>query len=463
MNKFALVAVLVIAIGAAAMSGLFSLQLNKNQNYQAVSPTGQCVDFDPPSTADQVSYNGSTYGLIKNNAEIIEQSKFSEMSLVGQTPSGQGIYTETGGNYFGQDSSSNLIFVLQNASGQINSPYVFNIYLRVGVQIPDYIKNCKTTGGQMTIATGNTTAFPPSAFNKTDIIGLTDQTVSPAYVYQPVGGKTTFQAVSALGATAVGSLKVASKNANLALYFHANIMYLIDGNDAYAYLPSLNPIDLSPQGNNSLQLQKLVFVQTASYSWWTPVCKPAIYLYPTVTTKVNVKVNTTGFLTLSIPAYPVNGWEVTAKPNGQISFDNAVYPYLYYESKVPDQKVAVPSKGFVVTKNELPALFDNLLPKLGLLPNEAKQFKDYWQKFLPASPYYFVGIMDTDSINALEPLDISPKPDTLIRVRLYFQLLSKKIVKEQPLIKTPVRTGFTAIEWGGMVKTDSSNPFSCSQ
>ncbi|MCL5970578.1 MAG: hypothetical protein M1450_03705 [Patescibacteria group bacterium] len=461
MNKFVLIVIITIALGAAALSGIFSLELNKNQNYKPVSPTAKCVDFDPPSTSNQVSYNGFMYDLIKNNAEVVEQAKFSEMKQVGQTPSGQGIYTEPGSNFFGQGSDSNLIFVLQNSGGKIESPYIFNIYLKDGVAIPNYIKNCKTTGGQMTIATGNQNAFPPVAFNKTDIIGLSDQTIPPAYVYN--SGKTTLQIVNGLGAKMIGSLKVASKNANLPLYFHLGTMYLIDGNDAYEYLPSSDPIDLSAQEKKSLQLQKLVFVQTSNYSWWTPSCKPAIYLYPKTQENINVKVNTTGFLTLSIPDYPTNGWSVLANPNGEIKYKNVSYPYLYYESQVPDAKVKVSDKGFVVTREELPGLFDNLLPKLGLLPKESDEFKKYWQKALPLSPYYFVAIMDNESIENVEPLDINPKPDTLIRVRLYFQLLDKKIQKEVPVIETPKRIGFTAVEWGGMVKTDSSHPFTCSQ
>ena len=462
MNKFALVAIVIVVLAGAAMSGLFSLQPNKNQNYKPVSATASCVDFNPPSTSDTVTFNGAQYDLIKSNAEVVEQAKFSEMKQVGQTASGQNIYTEPGSNYFGQPSdSTNLIFVLQNAAGAIKSPYIFNIYLKDGVAIPDYIKNCKTTGGQMTILAGNTAAFPPNAFNKTDIIGLLDPTVAPAYVFN--GGKDTLDSIKNLGAKLVGSLQVQARNSALPLYFHLGTLYLVDGTTVYAYLPSDKPIDLSMQGQKSLQLKTVTFVNTASYNWWTPSCKPAIYLYPQNTENVNVKVNTTGYFTLTIPNYSPNGWSVLANPNGAIETNNTTYPYLYYESQVPDSSVQVPDKGYVVTKGELPGLFDSLFPKLGLLPNEAKEFKDYWQNVLPLSPYYFVGVMDKQAIDAIEPLDITPKPDTLIRVRLYFQLLAKPIQKEAPVIVTPERNGFTAVEWGGMVKTDKNNPFTCSQ
>ena len=47
------------------------------------------------------------------------------------------------------------------------------------------------------------------------------------------------------------------------------------------------------------------------------------------------------------------------------------------------------------------------------------------------------------------PIKINPNPDTIIRVLMKFKGLEKPIeVKEQEL-KTPERTGFVAVEWGG--------------
>ena len=47
------------------------------------------------------------------------------------------------------------------------------------------------------------------------------------------------------------------------------------------------------------------------------------------------------------------------------------------------------------------------------------------------------------------PLEITPKPDTIIRIVMEFKGLEEPIqIKEQKLI-TPQRTGFTVVEWGG--------------
>ena len=48
------------------------------------------------------------------------------------------------------------------------------------------------------------------------------------------------------------------------------------------------------------------------------------------------------------------------------------------------------------------------------------------------------------------PLNISPKPDTIIRVLMGYKKLNKKIeIKEQILPHKPKRNGFVVTEWGG--------------
>lgn len=460
MNKIILLLIGVTVIGAAAFAGFFTPNKPKS-NAPAIATNTACLDEGAPITTDTVSYQGAQYNLVKSDAHVKEPGKLNEMRNTGAVDKdGRGIYT-MGSDFFGKATDPNLIFVLQNKEVPPMPDFIFKIYLRDGASIPDYIKNCQSTGGTVKVVVGDTVSFPPDAFNKTDIIGLLDSTVAPAYVYNDV--KTTLPFVTGLSARTVGSLKVSARNNNLLLYFHLGTMFLIDGSDAYEYLPTDKPLDLT-SAKKSLQLKKIVFVQTPAYSWWTPACKPAIYLYPTKKENVNVKVNTTGFFTLTIPDYNSStGWNVIANPDGIIEANNNRYPYLYYESKVPDSKITKPQNGYVVTQNELSQLFQTLLPKLGLNNKEMKEFTDYWTKALPHSPYYFVGIMEKESIDQIEPLDINPSPDSIIRVRLYFEMLEKSISVKQPVITTPQRNGFTVVEWGGMVKTDKNSPFTCSQ
>ena len=464
MNKIILLLIVIAVVGAAAFSGLFTPNKPKS-NTPPVATSVACVDEGAPIMTDTVTYQGESYDLIKSDAQVVEKYKFEEMTDTGENSGGRKIYLLEGADYFQKTPDPDLVFVLQNPESPPNSPYIFKIYLKHGKDIPEYIKKCQSSGGTISVVAGDTKSFPPSAFNKKDISGpgASDPELKPAYVRSQTP-KYTISFLNGLsGVRSVGTLKVESKNANLPLRFHLGTIYLIDGNDVYEYLGTDNEIDLT-ESKKSLQLKKVIFVSTPGYSWWTPSCKPAIYLYPEKRENVNVKVNTTGFFTLTIPDYNKStGWTVVANPAGTLENNNNQYPYLYYESKVPDSKITKPDKGFVVTRREIPELFNDLLPKLGLNNKESKEFIEYWEKALPSSPFYFVGVMDQKSINQIEPLDINPNPDSIIRVRLYFEMLEKPISVQNPEIITPQRNGFTVLEWGGMVKTDKDHPFTCSQ
>ena len=54
-----------------------------------------------------------------------------------------------------------------------------------------------------------------------------------------------------------------------------------------------------------------------------------------------------------------------------------------------------------------------------------------------------------EEINENMPLEINPKPDTIIRILMTYKGLDEPIdVEEQKLI-TPERNGFVVVEWGG--------------
>lgn len=227
------------------------------------------------------------------------------------------------------------------------------------------------------------------------------------------------------------------------------------------------PPQASSPDKNELQLEYFLFkgkVITTGKGAWNVHCKPAIYLYPKNKTLFNVKVFPKGELTYTDPKYPNStGWNGLAYPDGSIEVNNKLYPYLYYEAKIRDDLIQIPENGYVIQQSGLEMLLDQLLPKLGLSEKEATEFKDYWLKSLPNSSYYFVGILPQDHIDFLESLEINPKPDTNIRVHLYFKLLDQPIEVKSPTIETPKRTGFIMVEWGGMIKADPLHPFTCSQ
>ncbi len=182
------------------------------------------------------------------------------------------------------------------------------------------------------------------------------------------------------------------------------------------------------------------------------MCKPVIYLYPTETTKLSVKVNPNGGFTYTNPPYD-SGWLVEANPNGRIKDlkTNQMYDYLFWEGV--GMNYPTDNKGWVISKNNLRAFFDQMLPTLGLQGQEIVDFKDYWVNRLKEKPYYHLTFIKKTQFDEIAPLDIKPvQPNSVIRVMMTAEGLDEyKKVTPQQLEAPDSRNGFTLVEWGGVV------------
>lgn len=178
------------------------------------------------------------------------------------------------------------------------------------------------------------------------------------------------------------------------------------------------------------------------------VKKPILYLYPEEESTIEVKFRQPEKLTCTYPKYE-QSWQVTAKPDGSL-MDNktgrSLYA-LYWEGK---GKIATNGKeGFVVKGSETIPFLEEKLKILGLNEREANEFIIYWLPELEKNNYNYIRFAELEEINQEMPIEISPKPDTLIRVLMQYKGLDKPIeVKEQKL-KSPERKGYVAVEWGG--------------
>lgn len=179
--------------------------------------------------------------------------------------------------------------------------------------------------------------------------------------------------------------------------------------------------------------------------------KPVIYLYPTKTTDVSVRLDPRGGFSYTEPVYS-EGWDVTATPNGVITnkADGKTYPYLFWEGRGGYYKM--PDEGFVVSQKELHSFLVGKLNKLGLNSQETADFIEFWEPKMQGSPYYFVTFMGSQVMDSIAPLQVTPSPDTVIRVLMDYQPLEKPIQVQGFDIKTPERKGFTVVEWGGVLK-----------
>jgi len=182
--------------------------------------------------------------------------------------------------------------------------------------------------------------------------------------------------------------------------------------------------------------------------------KPVIYLYPEKPMNVSVQVKPGNGLSYTEPEYG-QGWNVFAdtQSNLQNLADGKTYPYLFWEGS-GSVFYEQPKQGFVVAKDDLDGFFNDKLAQLGLIGKEITDFKEYWIPKMSNSgkPYYFVTFLSKHYIDALAPLTINPKPETVIRVLMdYRGLDNPETVQSIPLV-APERKGFTAVEWGGFLK-----------
>lgn len=180
--------------------------------------------------------------------------------------------------------------------------------------------------------------------------------------------------------------------------------------------------------------------------------KPVIYLYPQTTTKIDVSLAPEGGFTKSEPAYN-DGWHVIAESDGTLTNlgDGLTYPYLFWEGR--GGLYSAPAKYWVVAQADVHTFLATTLAKLGLNAQESADFMEFWEPRMQSAPYYKIGFHGTNVMDAIAPMTLSQSPDTVLRILMDFSELSAPIAANPPkLPSTPVRKGFTVIEWGGVIR-----------
>jgi hypothetical protein len=177
--------------------------------------------------------------------------------------------------------------------------------------------------------------------------------------------------------------------------------------------------------------------------------KPVIYLYPQHTTTVHVSVGAN--ITVSDPLYTSNGWNnVIAHQNGQLSYQGKTYGSLFWEGTGYGPYPLI-TAGTIVPRDKVVSTITQQLHDQGLTAKETSDFLAYWQPKLPATPYTRLSWLNTEQMNTLAPLTVSPKPSTMIRIFLDFQGLQTNRSIAPQTFHAPTRTGFTLVEWGGLL------------
>ncbi len=179
--------------------------------------------------------------------------------------------------------------------------------------------------------------------------------------------------------------------------------------------------------------------------------KPVIYLYPERTTDIHVKLPNFVNVTVSEPTYPKEGWHVRATPAGALTLasDQSAWSSLFWEGT--GVNYPVPETGFVVKQQDVASFLERTLAKYGLNAQESKDFMDFWVPEMQGAPYYRISFL-TDTWSASVPLAVKPAPRTSIRLFMDWKKLTAPISLAEPTIVTPVRNGYTLVEWGGLLR-----------
>ena len=176
--------------------------------------------------------------------------------------------------------------------------------------------------------------------------------------------------------------------------------------------------------------------------------KPIIYLYPESSTVCSVKVEFDGELTCTYPEHSVDGWQnFIAHPDGTLVFpDGKEYYALYWEGE--DNVEWDMTKGFCVRGEDTAEFLEWALAEQGLSRREANEFIVYWLPLMQENPYNVISFQ-TDRYTDGVKLDISPAPDSLLRVFMVYYPTDTKVELAPQTFEGFARSGFTVVEWGG--------------
>jgi len=177
------------------------------------------------------------------------------------------------------------------------------------------------------------------------------------------------------------------------------------------------------------------------------IAKPILYLYPKKTTNVTVTFEHPDLLETTYPKFNTK-WSVKAHKNGDLYDYNGKYYYgLYWDEKKVHEVDF--STGFYVEDEDAIEFLEEKLEFIGLSDRERNEFITYWLPILEKNKKSLVYFELTNERDSYNKINISPKPDTLLRVVIHIKKVNKKTEIKKEVLTHTARRGFVAVEWGG--------------
>ena len=177
--------------------------------------------------------------------------------------------------------------------------------------------------------------------------------------------------------------------------------------------------------------------------------KPVLYLYPTKKTKVEVSFQKPELLTTTYPKFD-KSWVVTASKNGDLYDAKGKYYYGLYWEEEGSTEVDF-KEGFYVSKDNAIDFLEEKLTTIGLNARERNEFIMYWLPILEKNEHNLVYFELTKEREKYNKLNISPKPDSLLRVAIHVKKVDGFTYIKEEKLETFKRKGFSAVEWGGVI------------
>jgi len=178
--------------------------------------------------------------------------------------------------------------------------------------------------------------------------------------------------------------------------------------------------------------------------------KPIIYIYPTSETEVNVKLWKPQNLLHTYPKYNSEKWRnVIAQPNGDLeNIDTWRKLYALYREWKSSNETNF-DEWFVVAWKDIIPFLEEKLAILWLNEREAEEFIVYWLPQMENNKWNLIRFETKAEQDENMPLNITPKPDTVIRVMMDWKAIDESVEIPEQQLETPERNWFTVVEWWG--------------
>lgn len=178
------------------------------------------------------------------------------------------------------------------------------------------------------------------------------------------------------------------------------------------------------------------------------VYKPLVYLYPSESTQISLKVMPAGKFTFTYPKYE-DEWLVDANPDGTIKIGEKTYDYLFWEGV--QSSYDVPENiGDCVRGEETVNYLETQLDRYGLNYREKQDFITFWAPKLMHNPFNYIVFLEGEDYNkTVASHDCSYSFDSTIKLYMLYQGLDTEVESRGQVESLVKREGSVYVEWGG--------------